>query len=251
MGGASGVLFGTLFISGARQIEAKGAMTSMDFARFLSGGTSAIRHRGRAEPGDKTMLDALIPAAEGLRIAAEAGENVEYSLQRAAALARAGAEATKDMRARAGRAKAYAESSVGHPDAGATSSAILISALADRAQTLADAQPVDAQADAPLSERERVRRAVHFQRPDRVPILMYNRDFEQSDLIVIEVVRHWMGENRDISEWGFTWERRDGTMGHPHQALLPSWDDWNHLTLPDPFDVSRFERCAAHHAAIR
>ncbi len=241
MGGASGVLFGTLFISGARQLEAKDAMTSVDFASFLGGGANAIRRRGRAEPGDKTMLDALIPAAEGLRAAAEAGESVESSLLRAAALARAGAEATKGMRARAGRAKAYAEASVGHPDAGATSSAILLSALADRAQALVAARPAGPRADAPISARERVRRAVHFQRPDRVPILMYNRDFEQSDLIVIEVARHWMGENRDTSEWGFAWERRDGTMGQPRQPLLPSWDDWGRLAVPDPLDASRFE----------
>jgi dihydroxyacetone kinase-like protein len=88
------------------------------------------------------MLDALIPAAEGLRLAAEAGDSVEAGLMRSAALARAGAEATRGMRARAGRARAFAESSIGHPDAGATSSAILLSALADRARALAEARGV-------------------------------------------------------------------------------------------------------------
>ena len=134
MGGASGVLFGTLFISGARQLERKNEMSPMDFAYFLSAGTAAIRRRGHAEPGDKTMLDALVPAAEALHRAASAGESFEYCLRQAAECAKQGTEATRQMRARIGRAKAYAEASIGHPDAGATSSAILISALADSLQ---------------------------------------------------------------------------------------------------------------------
>jgi len=136
IGGASGVLFGTLFISGAHQLERKNEMTSMEFARFLRAGTAAIRSRGRAEPGDKTMLDALIPAAEALHRASSAGESLELCLRQAADCAKQGAEATKQMRARMGRAKAYGEASVGHPDAGAISSAILVSALAESVLTV-------------------------------------------------------------------------------------------------------------------
>jgi len=142
IGGASGVLFGTLFISGARQLERTNEMTPMAFAGFLRAGTDAIRLRGRAEPGDKTMLDALIPAAEALHRAASAGESLEHCLRQAACCAKQGAEATRLMRARVGRAKAYADASVGHPDAGATSSAILISAFADYAQTIAQEEGI-------------------------------------------------------------------------------------------------------------
>jgi len=129
-GGASGLLFGTLFISGARKLERKNEMTGMDWALFLHAGTEAIQRRGRAEPGDKTMLDALFPAADGLYRAASAGEDLARCLQQAADCAQKGAEATKSMRARVGRAWAYADASIGHPDAGAVSSAILIASLA-------------------------------------------------------------------------------------------------------------------------
>ena len=100
IGGASGVLFGTLFVSGAHPQEKKDQWTPMDLACFLRTGTAAIRRRGRAEPGDKTMLDALIPAAEALHRAASAGESLERCLRQAADCAKQGAEATKRMRAR-------------------------------------------------------------------------------------------------------------------------------------------------------
>jgi len=53
-----------------------------------------------------------------------------------------------------------------------------------------------------------------------------------------------MGKNIDKSEWGFVWERFDGTMGQPREALLPSWNDWDQLVRPDPYDASRFEDAA-------
>ena len=140
IGGASGVLFGTLFISGARQLGHKHAMTATDFAQLFNTGTEAIRQRGQAKLGDKTMLDALIPASIALQTAANAGDSVESALRCAATAAAKGVDATKTMLASAGRAKAYADKSIGHSDAGATSSSILINALADYAENLANAQ---------------------------------------------------------------------------------------------------------------
>jgi len=91
-----------------------------------------------------------------------------------------------------------------------------------------------------LNSAERVKRAVHFEKPDRAPILLYNRDFEQSDIIITEVVTHWGGENRDVSEWGFTWEKLDGTMGQPKEPLMKSWDEPGCLRVPDASDPTRF-----------
>ena len=99
-----------------------------------------------------------------------------------------------------------------------------------------------------MDEAERVKRAVHFGGPDRVPLLLYNRDFERSDIIVTEVVDHWGGEGKDISEWGFAWERRDGTMGQPSEPLLKSWGGLGSLRAPDAGDPARF---AAVPAAMR
>ena len=91
---------------------------------------------------------------------------------------------------------------------------------------------------------ERVKRAVHFGKPDRVPLLLYNRDFEQSDIIVTEVVDHWGGENRDASEWGFVWERHDGTMGQPRAPVMKSWDGLERFEASDPEDPGRFAAVA-------
>lgn len=76
--------------------------------------------------------------------------------------------------------------------------------------------------------------------PDRVPLLLYNRDFEQSDLLVIDVVKMWSGLKRDFSEWGFFWERIDNTMGQPKKALIKDWADFEKLKLPDPHNPTRF-----------
>ena len=92
-----------------------------------------------------------------------------------------------------------------------------------------------------MNTKERVNRAVHMNNPDRVPLILYNKDFEHSDMIVIEVVKHWMGPNKDVSEWGFVWEKHDATMGQPKEELIKSWEDFNSLKIPDPYDRKRFD----------
>lgn len=127
-GGASGAVFGTFFLGlakGAPGTELDGAA----YAKALGEGLAAVQARGGAKPGDKTMLDALVPALA----AAEKAETIEGALTKAAAAAAAGVEATKDMIATTGKAKALGERSRGHVDPGAITLSIVLAALADQA----------------------------------------------------------------------------------------------------------------------
>ncbi len=96
-----------------------------------------------------------------------------------------------------------------------------------------------------MSRLEQVQKAMRLAGPDYVPILFYNADREQSDIIVIEVERHFMGEGKDQSEWGFTWDRRDETMGKVQQPLVMSWDRLGDLVVPSASDTTRFQQVAA------
>ncbi|MDR3644220.1 MAG: uroporphyrinogen decarboxylase family protein [Clostridia bacterium] len=91
---------------------------------------------------------------------------------------------------------------------------------------------------------EQVERAIQMRGPDYVPILFFNRDKEQSDIILIDVVRHFMGENADLSEWGFQWGRHDETMGQPKEELIKGWEDFDRLKIPDAADSRRFSQVA-------
>jgi hypothetical protein len=96
-----------------------------------------------------------------------------------------------------------------------------------------------------MRSKDRVRKAIRMGLPDRTPILLYNRDFDQSDLIVTDIVRNFSGANRDCSEWGFCWRKRDGTMGQPMEPLIGNWSDLDALSFPDAFDVHRFDNVSA------
>ena len=127
-GGASGAVFGTFFIG-----LAKGAPgTELDvpaYVKALQEGLAAVQARGGAKPGDKTMLDALAPAMD----AAEKVVTIEEALSAAATAAASGAEATKDMIATTGKAKALGERSRGHVDPGAITLSIVLAAMAEQA----------------------------------------------------------------------------------------------------------------------
>ncbi|MDR1151027.1 MAG: dihydroxyacetone kinase subunit L [Bifidobacteriaceae bacterium] len=130
VGGASGPLYGTMFL---RMATGLGDVTDLDsegvtdaFARGLEG----LRSRGKALAGDKTMIDALTPAVDAMRSAVLAGETLPQALAAASAAADAGRDATIPMLARKGRASYLAERSIGHQDPGATSMALLIEAAA-------------------------------------------------------------------------------------------------------------------------
>jgi dihydroxyacetone kinase-like protein len=107
-------------------------------ATLLEAACAGIAERGKATVGSKTMLDALVPAAEAVRRSADASEPIEVALAGAAAAAEAGAVATTTMRAVHGRAGWLAERSAGHEDAGARLVAIAFAAAAARAQSGAE-----------------------------------------------------------------------------------------------------------------
>jgi uroporphyrinogen decarboxylase len=94
------------------------------------------------------------------------------------------------------------------------------------------------------SRKEQVRAAIRRQAPEYVPLYFVNRDQELSDIVMVDVVRHFQGENRDRSEWGFCWERRDRTMGQPRRPPLREWDDLADLQAPDLEDPGRFAEMA-------
>lgn len=129
MGGASGVLFGTVFISGIVGYENKEEFAAGDFARIFEKSLEALKKRGKAKVGDKTMIDALEPAVGALVKAAGEGCSIAESFSKAADGARSGMGFTKTCRARFGRAKYYGEKAIGLQDAGATSVYLIFHAM--------------------------------------------------------------------------------------------------------------------------
>ena len=119
MGGASGVIFGSLYLAGAKGMEPKGVITAEDLAAMERKSLAAIQERGKAEVGDKTMVDALAPAVEALE--RNSGKSFLEMLKAAEIAAKQGVENTKKYQAKFGRAKSLMERAVGYQDAGATS----------------------------------------------------------------------------------------------------------------------------------
>ncbi len=129
MGGASGAVFGTLFRSGGKAIKDAEVLDAAGIVAMFKEGTEGVMTRGGAKPGDKTMVDALLPAAEAGEKAAAA--TVSEALVAIADGAEAGKEASKDMIATMGRAKTLGEKSLGKADAGAVSVAIIAATMRD------------------------------------------------------------------------------------------------------------------------
>ena len=130
VGGASGPLYGSLFVEMGKAAAGQAALDVTAWAAVLEAGVNGVAARGKALPGEKTMLDALTPAVAALAGAADLASGLAASAE--AALK--GVEATVPMVARKGRASYLGERSVGHADPGATSSAMLLAALADAAR---------------------------------------------------------------------------------------------------------------------
>lgn len=128
VGGASGPLFGTLFLRLGSALGTTSEVSLADLARALRAGLEGVVARGKAEAGDKTLYDALAPAVVALESAAAAGTDLGAALQQAADAAAAGRDATTPMTARKGRASYLGERSVGHQDPGATTVALLLAA---------------------------------------------------------------------------------------------------------------------------
>ena len=126
VGGASGPLYGTLFLRFGTALGDAEPVSPTRFAAALRAGLDGVVARGKAEPGDKTMYDTLAPAIDALDAALAADESWHVALSRAVDAASTGREATIEMLARKGRASYLGERSIGHQDPGATSAALLI-----------------------------------------------------------------------------------------------------------------------------
>ena len=131
MGGTAGPLLGTFFLRAGAACAGKSELAPADVMALFQAGVEGIQQRGKAALGDKTMLDALLPAVDAMRGAVEAGRGLPEILERGAAAAEAGMRATISMSARKGRASYLGERSVGHPDPGATASHLMLKAAAE------------------------------------------------------------------------------------------------------------------------
>ena len=131
VGGAAGPLYGSFFIQSAMKIAERSELDLAGWANALQAGVDGVVLRGKAEPGDKTMLDSLQPAASALNEALKEEKPLAEALKASAEAARLGMESTVPMVARKGRASYLGERSAGHQDPGATSSYLLLQAAAD------------------------------------------------------------------------------------------------------------------------
>jgi phosphoenolpyruvate---glycerone phosphotransferase subunit DhaL len=129
VGGASGPLWGSALRRAGRSLGDRPAFGLGELADAFDEANAAVAELGAAAAGDKTMLDALLPAAAALRAASENGEDVRGAVTSAVAAAEAGARETIPMQARRGRASYLGERSIGHQDPGATSAVLIMRAL--------------------------------------------------------------------------------------------------------------------------
>jgi phosphoenolpyruvate---glycerone phosphotransferase subunit DhaL len=131
VGGAAGPLYGTLFLQMGVATTGKSELEPEDWAAALDAAVKGVQMRGKAEPGDKTMVDALIPARDAFSTAVAEGASFEEALRRSADAAEEGMRATIPLVAKKGRASYLGERSAGHQDPGATSSHLLVETAAE------------------------------------------------------------------------------------------------------------------------
>jgi len=130
VGGAAGPLYGTAFLRAATAVEGQAELDGAAVLAALDAAVGGVQQRGRSEVGDKTMLDALVPAVEAVRAGLDGGGSLGGALAAAADAASQGAEGTVPIVARKGRASYLGERSAGHKDPGAASTALLFATLA-------------------------------------------------------------------------------------------------------------------------
>ena len=123
IGGASGAIFGTLYQGAAMKMGDRDQFDTDALTHLLVDGLEAVKKRGKSKPGDKTMVDALEPAAKA---ATDQHASLEKALMAASEAARQGMENTKDMIATMGRAKSLGQRSIGQPDPGAVSTHLML-----------------------------------------------------------------------------------------------------------------------------
>ena len=129
VGGAAGPLYGTAFLRASTALQGKDEVSAEDAAAALEAALGGIKQRGKAEAGDKTIVDALEPAAEAAKRAVSDGSAADV-LRAAAEAAKEGVEATVPLTARKGRASYLGQRAAGHQDPGATSTYFLLDAAA-------------------------------------------------------------------------------------------------------------------------
>jgi dihydroxyacetone kinase phosphoprotein-dependent L subunit len=131
IGGTSGPIWGTAILRAGAQLRGKDEFDHEDVVRALRASVEGIKARGKAELGEKTLLDALVPAIDTLEAESGAGKAPAEVVRAMATTAREAAENTKPMQARRGRASYTGERSIGSVDAGAMAIAVLLEKLAD------------------------------------------------------------------------------------------------------------------------
>ena len=131
IGGSMGPLYGTFFTEMADALDGAGRIDANRFSATLRAGVATIADIGGAKPGDKTLMDVLVPAQAAFDAALERGEGFAACLPAMKEAAAAGLESTRDMVAKVGRASRLGERSRGTLDAGAASCSLLLAALAD------------------------------------------------------------------------------------------------------------------------
>jgi phosphoenolpyruvate---glycerone phosphotransferase subunit DhaL len=125
------VLLATAAMRAGREVRGATEITVADLARMLQAATTGIQERGKAQLGDKSMVDAMVPASEALARAAEDGRSLNEALALSLAAAEEGVRATIPLRAKIGRASWIAERSAGHQDAGATAFSLMLKTVVD------------------------------------------------------------------------------------------------------------------------
>jgi phosphoenolpyruvate---glycerone phosphotransferase subunit DhaL len=131
VGGASGPLYGTFFLQAALATPGKSSVSPEEFGALLEKGVNGVIQRGKAAPGDKTMIDAMQPAVAAYQKAVESGDSIATALSKAVETSNEGMKGTIPLVARKGRASYLGDRSAGHQDPGATSSALLFQAAAE------------------------------------------------------------------------------------------------------------------------
>jgi phosphoenolpyruvate---glycerone phosphotransferase subunit DhaL len=135
VGGASGPLYGTMFLRSSTAVAGKSELTDEDMVALLQAAVDGIIQRGKANLGDKTMLDALSPASDAFKQAVANGASTQEALQHAVAAAQQGMKDTIPLVAKKGRASYLGDRSVNHQDPGATSTYLILKTLLETVST--------------------------------------------------------------------------------------------------------------------
>ena len=132
VGGASGPLYGTAFMQAGKALDGKMELCEQDLVTILDAFVAGVQLRGKAVAGEKTMLDAMIPARDAVKAALDNGKNAKEALADGVKAAEKGVEYTKTIIATKGRASYLGERSLGHQDPGTTSFTTMLKVVAEK-----------------------------------------------------------------------------------------------------------------------